>query len=126
MRKNTTAFAAFIVALIVADLLTDIAFLASVYGNEEKDEDFKDKHPLIGRRYKVGDNSYIKDIESGVDSGIGLYGREVIIVSDPYVEETKEFWQNEPTKHLFVNVFSTDSSRKYRVLFDEGWLINEE
>ena len=123
MKKNIN----FLFALLLADALFDaIVFSALSAPTSTKEEEKTDKHPLIGRRYKVGDNSYIKDIESGVDSGVGLYGREVIIVSDPYVEEIPSYFSDEPKKRLFVNVFSTDSARKYRVLFDESWLIDEE
>lgn len=118
MRKNTS----FLFALLLADVLLDTLFLASVLSPTEDDEQsFSDKHPLIGRRYKVQDNSYIKDLKTGCEGG--LYGRETIIVSDPYTEEI-DFYGNK-NEHLFVNVFSTDSGRDYRVLFNEGWLIDE-
>lgn len=119
MNKNIN----FLFALLLADALFDALFLSAVLSpSAEKDEEETDKHPLIGRRYKVGDNSYIKDKETGLE-GMGLYGREVIIVSDPYVETAGAFVERE---HLFVDVFSTDSARKYRVLFSEDWLIDEE
>ena len=82
----------------------------------------KEINPLIGRRYKVGDNSYIKDLATGIE-GVGLYGREVIIVSEPYAEVVHCVGLP-PKEHLFVKVFSTDSGRDYRVLFNESWLID--
>lgn len=121
MNKNIN----FLFALLLADVLFDTLFLASVLSSTEEDEEeepsFSDKHPLIGRRYKVQDNSYIKDLKTGCEGG--LYGKETIIISDPYTEVI-DFYGNK-NEHLFVNVFSTDSGRDYRVLFNEGWLIDE-
>ena len=114
MNKNIN----FLLALLVADALFDALFISAILAPSTEDED---EHPLIGRRYKVGGNSYIIDKESGLDGG--LYGREVIIVSDPYVETVKDRIIGDHD-HLFVDVFSTDSGRKYRVLFNEGWLID--
>ena len=120
MNKNIN----FLFALLLADALFDALFLSAVLSpSAEVEEEETDKHPLVGRRYKVRDNSYIIDKESGLSGG--LYGREVIIVSDPYVETVKSPIVGDH-EHLFVDVFSTDSARKYRVLFNESWLIDEE
>lgn len=119
MNKNIN----FLLALLIADALFDTLFLSAILAPSSTEDE--DEHPLIGRRYKPMDNSYIKDLESGVDSGVGLYGKEVIIVSDPYVDTIKDRICGD-YERLFVDVFSTDSGRKYRVLFNEGWLIDEE
>lgn len=118
MNKNIN----FLFALLLADALFDAIVFSALSATSTKEEEETDKHPLIGRRYKVGDNSYIKDLKTGCEGG--LYGRETIIVSDPYTEEIESFGVKH--EHLFVNVFSTDSGRDYRVLFNEGWLIDED
>ena len=53
-------------------------------------------------------------------------GKEVVIVSSPYKVDVKESWEKEPCYHIFVDVASLDSGRRYRVLFNEGWLIDEK
>lgn len=114
-----------IVALAIIDILTDIAFLYSIFGNEEVEDTDADKHPLIGRRYIVKDNSYAIDKETGVEVS-GVANKEYVIVSDPYVEEIKSNWTDKTYKHLFVDVFSLDSARKYRVLFQENGVVAED
>lgn len=122
MKKDiTTAFLAF----AILDIMADIALLNSIIA-PSREEDDTDKHPLIGRRYIVNDNSYAIDKETGIDVH-GLHGKEYIIVSDPYVEEVKPIFKDEePFKKIFVDVFSIDSARKYRVLFQERGLVEED
>lgn len=122
MHKDiTTAFLAF----AILDIMSDIALLNSIL-TPSQEEDDTDKHPLIGRRYIVNDNSYARDKETGLEVG-GLHGKEYIIVSDPYVAEVEPFFKGgEPHSHLFVDVFSTDSARKYRVLFQERSVVKED
>ena len=118
MNKNIFATIAAIVAI---DLINDILFLNSIFSDEGAED--AEKHPLIGRRYIVSDNSYAIDTESGVSVG-GLHGKEYIIVSDPYVEEITNIIGNK-AEHLFVDVFSVRSARKYRVLFQEMGVIED-
>lgn len=122
MNKNiTTAFLAF----AILDVMADIALLNSIL-TPPQEEDDTDKHPLIGRRYIVNDNSYAIDKETGIEVH-GLHGKEYIIVSDPYVEEVEPIFKGgEPFKKIFVDVFSIDSARKYRVLFQERGLVEED
>lgn len=122
MNKDiTTAFLAF----AILDLMADIALLNSILAPAQE-EDNTDKHPLIGRRYIVNDNSYARDKETGLEVG-GLHGKEYIIVSDPYVAEVEPLFKGgEPHSHIFVDVFSTDSARKYRVLFQERSVVKED
>ena len=107
MKKDILAS---ILALAILDVANDIAFLNSLVKPKEDDPD--DKHPLIGRRYIVTDNSYAIDKESGARVG-GLHDKEYIIVSDPYVEKIYPFFcKEEGIDELFVDVFSIDSARK--------------
>jgi hypothetical protein len=108
-----------IIALAILDLATDIIFLSSALDENEEDTD---KHPLIGKRYIVSDNSYAIDKETGL-SVSGLHDKEYIIVSDPYVDEVCGF--GAIRSHLFVDVFSVRSARKYRVLFQERGVIED-
>lgn len=117
-KKTATA----LLALLALDLMSDILFLNSILATKQEED--TDKHPLIGRRYIVTDNSYAIDKESGV-SVSGLHDKEYIIVSDPYVEEVKPIYTEEAFKELFVDVFSVRSARKYRVLFQERNVIED-
>jgi len=119
MNKKT---AKAILALVALDIATDIAFLNSLANKQEEETD---KHPLIGRRYIVTDNSYAIDKETGVEVS-GLHEKEYIIVSDPYADEVESRWTGDKHKHMFVDVFSTDSARKYRVLFQERNVVKED
>ena len=113
-----------ILVLAIFDIMADIATLNSIVSEQE--EDNTDKHPLIGRRYIVRDQSYAIDKETSIDVR-GLNGKEYIIVSDPYVAEIPPiFSDGEPHSHIFVDVFSTDSTRKYRVLFQENCIVKED
>lgn len=82
-----------------------------------------DDHPLHGKRVIVSDSSYAIDKETGCKAN--LNGTELIIVSDPYVEEVKpaSFFDH-GVNHLFVDAFSILSSRKYRILFNESDIID--
>ena len=118
-KKNMNA----LLNLIALDVMSDIAFLNSILA--PKQEEDTDKHPLIGKRYIVTDNSYAIDKESGARVG-GLHDKEYIIVSDPYVEKVYPFFSKEEgIDQLFVDVFSLRSARKYRVLFQERNIIED-
>lgn len=113
-----------ILTLAILDVAADIAFLNSILATEQEED--TDKHPLIGKRYIVSDNSYAIDKESGARVG-GLHDKEYIIVSDPYVEKVYPFFSKEEgIDQLFVDVFSIDSARKYRVLFQERNVVKED
>ena len=119
MKKDILAS---ILALAILDVANDIAFLNSLAKPKEEDPD--DKHPLIGRRYIVSDNSYALDHETGVDVS-GLDGKEYIIVSDPYVAEVESKWAGNTYERMFVDVFSVRSAKKYRVLFQERDVVED-
>lgn len=113
-----------LLALLILDVASDIAFLNSLLYDSSTEEEDTDKHPLIGKRYIVTDNSYAIDKETGVDVS-GLHGKEYVIVSDPYMEEVEFRWSGEKHKYMFVDVFSLRSARKYRVLFEEKDVIED-
>jgi hypothetical protein len=121
MKKDiTTAF----LALAILDVMADIALLNSIL-TPPQEEDDTDKHPLIGRRYIVNDCSYAIDKETGIRVS-GLHDKEYIIVSDPYVADVEPICMGaERYSHLFVDVFSVRSARKYRVLFQERGVIED-
>ena len=76
---------------------------------------------LIGRRYEVKDNSYIKDL-SGTCHSPRLYGQTCIIIHNPYTECVKG------KTYLFVDVVvpnNKDYTKHYRVLFYEWGLLDK-
>ena len=79
-------------------------------------------NPLIGRLYVPTDNSYAIDKETGIDVN-GLVGKEYVIVSEPYVKGVKVL--DKMIERLFIDVFSIDSGRKYRVLFQENCIVKK-
>lgn len=120
MNKN---FANIALVLLAIDATLDLIFLNSLFGGDTSTNNDEDEHPLHGKRYVPQDNSYAMDKATGVEVG-GVFGKEFIIVSDPYKEKVKHFWGSE-TEHLFVDVFSLRSARKYRVLFQESWIVED-
>lgn len=108
---------------VVAGLIDNILGVSAPKKETKSNLTYAEKHPLIGRRMIVKDNSYIIDKETGLDCG--LYDKEVVIVSDPYREVVHSSIVGDH-EHLFIDVASLDSGRRYRVLFDEGWLIDEK
>lgn len=113
-----------LMGLIALDILSDIHFLNTILAHSPKQEEYGDKHPLIGKRYIVEDSSYAIDKEAGVEVS-GLNGREYVIVSDPYVAEIESKWTGNKYERMFVDVFSLRSARKYRVLFQEKSIVEE-
>ena len=106
---------------LVAGMIDNLVFGNTTFGDSEEKSTYREKNPLIGRRMKVGDNSYCIDKETGCTAA--LYGKEVVVVSSPYKEQSEHFPYKE---HLFIDVASLDSGRRYRVLFRESWLIPED
>lgn len=109
---------------VVAGLIDNILGVSTPKKETKSNLTYAEKNPLIGRRMIVQDNSWCIDKESGCRCG--LMGKEVVIVSSPYKVDVKESWEKEPCYHIFVDVASLDSGRRYRVLFNEGWLIDEK
>lgn len=107
-----------LLALLAIDALLDAIFLESLFGSAPTDED-EDEPSLRGKFYTPDDNSWAKDLEAGCDTG-GLVGKRMVIVSDPYEASIKEPWMDEPITNVFIDVFSIESGRKYRVLFHEN------
>lgn len=87
---------------------------------------------IIGKKYNIIDNSYIIDIftkesASLVQKENKWYkpdkeenGSTFIICSNPYIERDGYVFNQ---YHIFVNVVSIKTNKVYRVLFNEGQII---
>ncbi len=106
----------FLLVLLAIDALLDALFLESFFFSAPTDEN---EPSLRGKFYTPNDNSWAKDLEAGCNAS-GLVGKRMVIVSDPYEAFVKEPWMDEPLNKVFINVFSIESGRKYRVLFSEN------
>lgn len=76
---------------------------------------------LIGRRYRVKDNSFSKDLSGEINNPL-LFNRECIIIHNPYTECVKG------KTYLFVDVVVPNNefyTKYYRVLFFEWGLLNK-
>lgn len=112
-----------IIALAILDVATDIMFINAILSNKQDNGiSDADRHSLIGRRYIVKDSSYAIDKETGEQVSF-LNDKEYIIVSAPYTEKVKSVCGT--YEHTFVDVFSTRSERKYRVLYNEAGVVEE-
>lgn len=101
----------------------DIMLLATtidaLIGEELKREQ---KYNLIGRKYTVKDNSYIREIVDGYkrDYRCDLYGETVIIVSQPYITIVEGVLK--PHEQRMIKVKSLKTGFIYEVLFRETWI----
>lgn len=88
---------------------------------------FKVKKPynLIGKKYIIKDNSYIREIVNGVKKNYScsLYGQTVEIISDPYITIVKSIGLD-PCEERMIMVRSLKTGFVYEVLFAESWILD--
>ena len=101
----------------------DIMLLATtidaLIGEELKREQ---KYNLIGRKYTIKDNFYIREIVDGCKKNYccDLYWETVIIVSQPYI--TMVEGTVKPHEQMMIKVKSMKTGFIYEVLFNEAWI----
>lgn len=80
------------------------------------------KYNLIGRKYTVQDNSYIREIVNGEKKRYhcGLCGETVIIVSQPYITTVEGALK--PHEQRMIKVKSRKTGFIYEVMFNESWI----
>jgi hypothetical protein len=84
---------------------------------------------LIGKVYKVKNNSYIKEVGNEFNhlKDIDLYNKSCVITSNVYHEQTtKKIVKGFPHYnkfHDFINVNHPSSGKEYRVLWNPGWIV---
>ena len=80
------------------------------------------KYNLVGRKYTVQDNSYIREIVDGEKKSYhcGLCGETVIIISQPYITMVEDALK--PHEQRMIKVKSMKTGFIYEVLFNEGWI----
>ena len=99
----------------VANFLMGFAILMEAAENE-----------IIGKRYRVFDNSYAKQLDTCVNSHQDLYGKEFIIISEPYKKQVHEGvdYRLYGTKYReMVNVRSQRTGYEYEVMFRKDWIV---
>lgn len=81
------------------------------------------KYNLIGRKYTVKDNSYIREIVNGEKKNYhcGLCGETVIIISQPYITMVEGALK--PHEQRMIKVKSMKTGFIYEVMFNEGWIL---
>lgn len=88
---------------------------------------FKVKKPynLIGKKYIIKDNSYIREIVDGVKKNYScqLYGQTMEIISDPYITVVKSIGLD-PQEERMIMVRSLKTGFIYEVLFAESWILD--
>lgn len=85
----------------------------------------KKPYNLIGKKYIVKDNSYIREIVNGVKKNYRCYlcGLIVEIISDPYITIVKTVG-HDPHEERMIKVRSLKTGFVYEVLFAEGWILD--
>ena len=85
----------------------------------------KKSYNLIGKKYIINDNSYIREIVDGVKKNYScsLYGQTVEIISDPYITIVKSIGLD-PHEERMIMVRSLKPGFIYEVLFAESWILD--
>ncbi len=86
------------------------------------EKEFKREYNLIGRKYIIGDNSYIREIVDGYKRNYRcqLFGETVIIISQPYITMVEGV--SKPHEQRMIKVKSLKTGFIYEVLFNETWI----
>jgi hypothetical protein len=86
------------------------------------EEELKKENNLIGKKYTIRDNSYIREIVNGEKKSYhcGLYGETVIIISQPYITMVESVLK--PHEQRMIKVKSMKTGFIYEVMFNEGWI----
>lgn len=85
----------------------------------------KKPYNLIGKKYIIKDNSYIREIVNGVKKNYScyLYGQTMEIISDPYITVVKSVGLD-PQEERMIMVRSLKTGFVYEVLFAESWILD--
>jgi hypothetical protein len=80
------------------------------------------KYNLVGRKYTIQDNSYIREIVNGEKKSYhcSLCGETMIIISQPYITMVEGALK--PHEQRMIKVKSMKTGFIYEVLFNEGWI----
>lgn len=80
------------------------------------------EYNLIGKKYTIRDNSYIREIVNGKKKNYHcyLYGETVIIISQPYITMVEGALK--PHEQRMIKVKSMKTGFIYEVMFNEGWI----
>jgi hypothetical protein len=86
------------------------------------EEELKKENNLIGKKYTIRDNSYIREIINGKKKNYhcDLYGETVIIISQPYI--TMVECALKLHEQRMIKVRSMKTGFIYEVMFNEGWI----
>ena len=80
------------------------------------------EYNLIGKKYTIRDNSYIREIVNGKKKNYhcGFCGETVIIISQPYIIMVEGTLK--PHEQRMIKVKSMKTGFIYEVMFNEGWI----
>lgn len=100
----------------------EVLLLFAAIGALHEELEKEQKYNLIGRKYTVRDNSYIREIVDGEKKSYhcGLCGETVIIISQPYITMVEGALK--PHEQRMIKVKSMKTGFIYEVLFNEGWI----
>lgn len=80
------------------------------------------KYNLIGKKYTIRDNSYIREIVHGVKRNYhcDLCGETMTIISQPYITMVEGSLKT--YERRMIKVKSMKTGFIYEVMFNEGWI----
>lgn len=82
---------------------------------------------VIGKRIKVKSNSYITRLDRHVDNIQCLYGKEFIIISEPYRKQVHKGCDIRIYGECYKTMVKVKSPRtgyEYEIMFEESWLVD--
>lgn len=104
----------------------EILLLTAIHAviDEEIRKERKPEFNLKGCRYKIKDNSYIKEIVDGkkMDYHCDLINQVMVIVSNPYITDVTTLGVG-TRKQRMIKVKSMKTGFVYEVMFNEGWIL---
>lgn len=79
---------------------------------------------LIGKKYIVKDNSYIVDLQNKNVKHTDLYGKEMIIIAEPFIKKIHNDFDDFSYEVYMVEVISPITFKRYQVLFNESCIVD--
>jgi hypothetical protein len=108
-------------AQIISAIVTKAAIETAIKSAIE-DQIKKEKYNLIGKKYTIQDNSYIREFVHGVKRKYhcDLCGETMIIISQPYITMVEGALKT--YERRMIKVKSMKTGFIYEVMFNEGWI----
>jgi hypothetical protein len=106
-----------------AQIISAIVTMVALEDQLKKEiQEITNKYNLIGKKYTIQDNSYIREIVNGEKKSYhcSLCGETMIIISQPYITMVEGALKT--YERRMIKVKSMKTGLIYEVMFNEGWI----